>query len=249
MGQRIRPVVIALLGLVFALTVGETRGEEFYYVMIFGSQSKPKLLRYTHTWATFIRAVGEGPDANSYALYQHTISWLPQSLDVRTWTLLPEPGVNLDLYQTWTPSTTIASTSPCGGRSGSCPQVYERSLGVKAILDSGRAEYRAISTPRNLLISDCIHAVAAVDPVFGRGHYPLIRVGKPASRYIARQFMTRSLFDQYQTEASWLIPRLGLDRYPIEVVSPQQIPSVAASSADARIERLLRPICCKVNIM
>ena len=100
MGQRIRPVVIALLGLVFALTVGETRGEEFYYVMIFGSQSKPKLPQYTHTWATFIRAVGEGPDANNYALYQHTISWLPQSLDVRTWTFLPEPGVNLDLYQT-----------------------------------------------------------------------------------------------------------------------------------------------------
>ena len=56
--------------------------------------------QYTHTWATFIRAVGEGPDANNYALYQHTISWLPQSLDVRTWSLLPEPGVNLDLYQT-----------------------------------------------------------------------------------------------------------------------------------------------------
>jgi hypothetical protein len=59
MGQRIRRVVIALLGLVFALTVGEARGEEFYYVMIFGSQSKPKLLQYTHTWATFIRAIGD----------------------------------------------------------------------------------------------------------------------------------------------------------------------------------------------
>jgi hypothetical protein len=102
--------------------------------------------------------------------------------------------------------------------------VYERSLGVKAILDSGAAEYRAISTPRNLLVSDCIHAVAAVDPVFGRGHYPLIRIGKPASRFIARQVMTRSVFDQYHTHASWLIPWMGLDRYPIEVISPQQIP-------------------------
>ena len=89
MVRRIRPVLIALVGLVFALTVGETRGEEFYYVMVFGSQSKPKLLQYTHTWATFIRAVGEGPDANNYALYQHSISWLPQSLDVRTSTIIP----------------------------------------------------------------------------------------------------------------------------------------------------------------
>ena len=86
------------------------------------------------------------------------------------------------------------------------------------------AQYRAISTPRNLLVSDCIHAVAAVDPVFGRGHYPLIRVGKPASRYIARQVMTRSAFDQDQTDASWLIPSLGLGRYPIEVIPPEQIP-------------------------
>jgi hypothetical protein len=74
--------------------------------------------------------------------------------------------------------------------------VNERSLWVQRILDSGAAEYRAISTPRNLLVSDCIHAVAAIDPIFGWGHYPLIRIGKPASRYIARQMMTRSVFDQ-----------------------------------------------------
>jgi hypothetical protein len=63
--------------------------------------------------------------------------------------------------------------------------VHERSLGVKEILESGVAEYRAISTQRNLLTSDCIHAVVAVDPIFGRGHYPLVRIGKPASRFIA----------------------------------------------------------------
>src|SRR4051794_11846005 len=224
MGQRIRPVVLSFLGLAFAMAAGEARGGEFYYVMIFGSQSKPKLLRYTHTWATFVRAVGEGPDANSYSLDQHTISWLPQSLEVRPWTLLPEPGVNLDLYQTLDAVYRDREHVTMWGPFRIVPEVYQRSLGVKAILESGRAEYRAISTARNLLVSDCIHAVAAVDPVFGRGHYPLIRVGKPASRYIARQFIIRSAFDQYQTEASWLIPRLGLDRYPIEVVPPQQIP-------------------------
>src|SRR5436305_11414851 len=100
MGQRIRPVVMALLGLAFASTASETRGEESYYVMIFGSQSSPKLLRYTHTWATFVRAVGEGPDPSRYALQVHTISWLPQTLEVHVWRPWPEPGVNLDLYQT-----------------------------------------------------------------------------------------------------------------------------------------------------
>ena len=214
----------AVLGLWFAMTADAARGDEFYYVMIFGSQSSPKLLQYTHTWATFIRAEGEGPDASNYALYHHTISWLPESLDVRTWTLLPEPGVNLDLYGTLDAVYHDRERVTMWGPFRILPQVYERSLRVKEILDSGRAEYRAISTPRNLLISDCIHAVAAVDPIFGRGHYPLIRVGKPASRYIARQMMTRSVFDQWQSDNSWLVPGLGLDRYPIDVVSPQQMP-------------------------
>ena len=224
MVQWIRPVLASLVGLAFASTAREARGEEFYYVMIFGSQSSPKLLQYTHTWATFIRAVGEGPDANNYALYQHTISWLPQSLDVRTWSLLPEPGVNLDLYRTLEAVYHDREHVTMWGPFRILPLVYERSLGVKAILDSGRAEYRAISTPRKLLISDCIHAVAAVDPIFGRDHYPLIRIGKPASRFLARQLMIRSPFDEAAYDNSWLIPRLGLDRYPIEVVPPQRIP-------------------------
>jgi hypothetical protein len=169
---------VAVIGTVAALLPGPARGGERYYSMIFGSQSSPKLLRYTHTWATFIRVEGEG-DGESVTM---------------------------------------------GGPFEMHPAVYERSLQVKSILDSGAAQYRAISTPRDLLVSDCIHAVAAIDPVFGRGHYPLIRIGEPASRFIARQVMTRSVFDQYQTEASWLIPALELDRYSIEVVAPQQIP-------------------------
>lgn len=213
----------AMAIVIAALWPGTARSGEHYYAIIFGSQSSPKLLRYTHTWATFVRVVGEGNDPRGYQVEQHTISWLPESLDVRTWAFLPEKGVNLDLYATLDAVSRDRESVTMWGPFEIIGPVYERSLRVKAILDSGAAEYRAISTPRNLLVSDCIHAVAAVDPVFGRGHYPLIRVGKPASRYIARQVMTRSLFDQYQTDASWLIPRLGLDRYPIEIIPPQQI--------------------------
>jgi hypothetical protein len=203
---------------------GSAHGDEHYYTIVFGSQSKPKLLTYTHTWATFIRVIGDGEDPNGYEVYQHTISWLPASLDVRTWALLPERGVNLDLYATLDVVAKKNEHVAMWGPFEILPQVYQRSLMVKAVLDSGAAQYRAISTPRNILISDCIHAVAAVDPIFGRGHYPLIRIGKPASRFIARQGMLRSDFDQYQTHAMWLVPRLGLDRYPIEVIPPQHIP-------------------------
>src|SRR5262245_58010251 len=86
---------------------------ERYYVLVFGSQSHPKQLRYTHTWATFVRAVGEGDDPNGWAVYQHTISWLPRTLEVRVWDPFPEPGINLDLSSPSAPSWPMTSTSSC----------------------------------------------------------------------------------------------------------------------------------------
>jgi hypothetical protein len=109
------------------------------------------------------------------------------------------------------------------------PTVYQKSLRVKEFLESGQMKYRAIDGGANRLIDDCIHAVSAVDPIYGRRHYPLVRVGKPASRSIAREIMVQSVqdrqIDQTASDASWLIARLGLDRYPIEVVPPPRIPA------------------------
>lgn len=212
---------IALMAILTLAT--PARAGTYYYSMIFGSQPCPKQLRYTHTWAVFIKATGEGTDPNAYAIEYRTISWLPRTLDVRVFNPVPEPGVNLDLYQTLATEYSHGDSVTMWGPFVMAPELYERAGRVVSVLESGEARYRAISG-RDLLTGDCIHAVAAVDPVFGRGHYPLIRIGKPASRYIARQVMTRSHFDQYQYDNSWLIPRMGLDRYPIEVVSPQQIP-------------------------
>ena len=224
--MRIKPSawVVPVLGVVGLLSPATAHADERYYLLVFGSQSHPKLLRYTHTWATFVRVVGEGDDPAVLQVEQHTISWLPATLNVRTFSPFPERGVNLDLYQTLGYVQSNRESVTLWGPFVISPLLYQRSLRVKAIAESGAARYRAISTSSDMLVSDCIHAVAAVDPVFGRGHYPLIRVGKPASRYIARQVMTRSLFDQYRYDNSWLIPRLGLDRYGLEVIPPQQIP-------------------------
>lgn len=224
MSRRIGLYVIASLGILVGPAAGTGRGGEFYYVLIFGSQSSPKILRYTHTWATLVRAVGEGPDPRNYEIYAHTISWLPETLELRVWRPWPEPGVNLDLYQTLDVVYSNRERVTMWGPLLIEKKIYDRSLWVLQIIASGAPQYRAISFPGNLLISDCIHAVAAVDPDFGREHYPLIRIGKPASRFIARQIVTRSPFDQAAYDNSWLIPRLGLDRYPIEIVPPQRIP-------------------------
>jgi hypothetical protein len=201
------------------------RAGEFYYLLIFGAQSQPKRLRDCHTWATFVKAVGEGTDPNNYTLEANTISWVPASLDVKVWSPRPVPGMNMSLEQTlnWVYSRGENVTMWGPFRVGQA--LYQRSLEVRSTLEGGSIQYRAIDTAANLLISDCIHALAAVDPQFGRGHYPLIRIGNSASRHIASQIKSRSLFDQSVSDNQWLVPRLGLCRYPIEIVPPSQTPS------------------------
>src|SRR4051794_29572451 len=78
-GRRVMRIVTVgpLAAIPFALTAlmaGPVRAGERYYALIFGSQSSPKRLKYTHTWATFVRVVGEGNDPNGYQIYQHSIS-------------------------------------------------------------------------------------------------------------------------------------------------------------------------------
>jgi hypothetical protein len=216
------------MAIVLSAASADAAAAERYYVLVFGSQSHPKLLRYTHTWATFVRAVGEGDDPSGWDLYQHTISWLPQTLEVRVWNPFPEPGINLDLYQTLGAVAAHNERVTLWGPFVITPDIYEQSLRIYQIVQSGIPQYRAISTSSDLLISDCIHAVAAVDPIFGRDHYPLVRIGNPASRFIAREIVVRSIanrgIDQAAFDNSWLIPRLGLNCYSIAVVFPQQIP-------------------------
>ena len=220
---RLRSAALVALILV-GFSAASARADEHFFVLIFGSQSSPKVLSRSHTWATFVKAVGQGPDLSAYALEVNSISWLPASLNVKVWSPRPEKGVNFNLEQTLNYVYSELESVTMWGPFVIGRPIYERSLRVRQIAESGTAEYRAISNGQDMLISDCIHAVAAVDPILGRNHYPLIRIGKPASRYIARQIMTRSLFDQYRYDNSWLVARLGLCRFPIQVVPPRTIP-------------------------
>ena len=237
---RLRTTFLTLLLLGFCGT--SVRAGESYYLLIFGSQSQPKKLRDCHTWATFVKAVGEGTDPANYVLEANTISWVPASLDVKVWNPRAVPGMNMGLEQTldWVTSHNEKITIWGPFRIGQA--LYQRSLEVRSTLEGGTVQYRAIDDAANLLISDCIHALAAVDPQFGRGHYPLIRIGNSASRHIAKQLKSRSLVDQTVSDNQWLVPRLGLCRYPIEIVPPSQIPGrVNHESADpAMVQRLAR---------
>ena len=167
--------------------------------------------------------MGEGPNPAGYQVVAHTISFAPASLRVRTLALDAEARLNLNLE---------GSLAFCRDRNAAVtawgpflirPEVYQQSLEVYALFNSGAVRYRAIDTLANRFVSDCIHAVSAVDAKFGRGHYPVIRTGKSASRCIAGEFATRTDPELANPDQPWLLAALGLDRHPVEIILPGQV--------------------------
>ena len=236
MRSRFAALLLCALG-VLGVTRPAKAGDVFY-IMVFGSESNPKQLRYSHTYATFVRATGEGPNPANYTLTAHTISWLPRSLDVRVGRVHPEPGVNLDFDATMRFVLNNHQTVTMWGPYLTTREIYNKSIEVFNKLNSGRELYRAIDGPFNNKVSDCIHAVGEVDPQFGRRHYALDKVGKPASAFIAQQMVRRSRVDQSRIDNSWLIPRLGLTSYPIEYVGNQgtaRLPNYELQSFHSRL--------------
>src|SRR4051794_19105911 len=72
---------------------------ERYYLLLFGSQSTPRVARYTHSWGTVVKAVCL-PGQAEPELEVHTISWMPAILDIHPLRFRVEPGVNLTLQRT-----------------------------------------------------------------------------------------------------------------------------------------------------
>jgi len=78
--------------------------------------------------------------------------------------------VNLDLYAHSTPSVGTVRGVTLWGPFQVGEPIYAARSGSGRSSKAARPNNRAISNERDILISDCIHAVAAVDPVSG-GHY------------------------------------------------------------------------------
>jgi hypothetical protein len=195
------------------------QAEERYYVLIFGSESTPRLPRYTHTWATFVKASGEDPDASKCRIDEvFTISWLPANMKVRALRLRPEEGVNLDLETTLLQILPRQRVSQWGPFQIS-QELYERAVARKAELESGAVKYKASDPnfgPRVAYISNCIHAITDIDPDYGRLYYlELRRFGEAASHWAAHQLVFRGRRINPDEDLDWLNQRLGLDEYPI----------------------------------
>ncbi len=190
---------------------------ERHYLLIFGAQSHPKLPRYTHTFATFVK-VGDCPaDGAAPPFHAYTISWLPQTLKVRPFRCSNEPGVNLDLETTlrWAGANRmrVSEWGPYEIEGEFWHLVYNEYLRMQ----SGIYRYKAIDPfTRGSLTTDCIHAVSDVDYRHSRAEYFFVRNGDPASRHLVFVLLDRERVLADHGDLSWLNTALGLDPYPIQ---------------------------------
>ena len=118
---------------------------ERYYLLMFGSQAHPKRAKTTHTWATLVTAT-DVPGCPEPVLDVQTISWLPETLDIRPDSAAVEPGKNFDLDTTIAESLRTEQEIALWGPYEVWHGFAHRFKVQKAFLDSGRVGYQCIDS-------------------------------------------------------------------------------------------------------
>jgi hypothetical protein len=249
-GQPVRPPSPALNMRIDAGLAVPRPANEHYYILVFGSQTTPRIPKYTHTWATMV-TTSEVPGFAPVLLEVNTISWLPETLDVRLFRLKVEKGINLDLYATIREMLRNGERISMWGPYETWGGLHDRFITQKAFLESNAIGYQCNDgfgeAARKGNGCNCFHSISDVDPQFDRRQYPLLFYGNPASKNIVRQMFDRPILIHPRQTHDWLIPLLGLDQCPIvhrryegpaQEFSPEAIRQVLASGTTPR-RRLL----------
>jgi hypothetical protein len=189
---------------------------ESYYMAVFAAQANFDDPSLTHTFATFVKVTGTGGPAKADRMEVHTISWMPQSLNIVILQRDPEPGTNLDLQSSlrWAASRNlrVSMWGPYRVRR----VLYDRAVEQEARLRSGRVLYKAVDRwLRPGVASNCIHAVGDLGP--GNG---LLDAGQAAGDAASRQVVRHLspwVIDGGRTHAR-MARRLGLK---VDFVSPR----------------------------
>jgi hypothetical protein len=197
--------------------VGARPGER-YFLLVFGSQSRPKRPCLTHTWATAVRVV-EGESGPEIA-EEYTISWLPATLRIHPLSVKPVPGVNLGLHETLAYVLGNRQRVLQWGPYECRPWVLERVRRQAEFLESGRIGYQCtdgIGESRRLGTGcNCVHALTDIDPDAGRRCYPLHRYGHTGSENAVLGLAGSGAFVRPEQTHEWVSALLGLADYPIE---------------------------------
>ncbi len=192
---------------------------ERYFALVYGSQSTPKVPKYTHTWATVVRTSAATETSPGTILEHHTISWMPATLDIQTKRFAIEPGVNLGLVESLDVmfgfGERVSVWGPYEIRAG----LYQKGVIQKTFMESGQMGYQCIDTIGEAastgLGCNCVHALSDADARAGRAQYPLTKYGESASERIVGQLHLADVVQNPGATHDWILQDLGINHYPI----------------------------------
>lgn len=199
-----------------------------YFLILFGSHDAVHNPDHSHTWATLVRVptseVGRcgtvSPGCVDQALDVQTISWLPVKGTIQVRNRFVEPGRNYELHETMKFAYDTKQSVAVWGPYEVWHGFAHRFMVQKEFLDSGVVGYQANDdygeAARLGNGCDCIHSVTDMDPIYPRWRYPLAFYGKPATANLVRRFMHSPIWITPRETHDWLLPRLGLDAYPLQ---------------------------------
>ena len=205
-----------------------------FFFLLFTSQDILKAPRATHTWAVMVRTQdGRILDAPS-------ISWMPADLKIKPLYLFVEPARNLsyDFTIQWTRNATRERISLWGPYEAD-PQLYERFLARKAVLESGALGYQCLDFLGEAAAQgngvNCIHALT---PVHGLAPGDVLqRYGNDSGRFISQTLVRRKMARPIPRTMNGSFPRWvsmerrSIDRRNFRCRVP---PGIAASSRRIR---------------
>ena len=192
----------------------QKRAEEYreaYYMLVFDADGGAA--RSSHTFATFVKATGQGSKEEDDQLEAHTISWMPASLEIAVLRRTPEPGANLDLSATLRWAQSVGARVSMWGPYRIEKELYDRALTQEERLRSGRVLYKAVDRNYRPQASNCIHALSDIDTDNGFLHVGP-EWGEAASRDVAN-YLRRWIMNPEKTYP-WVNDRLQLREFPIE---------------------------------
>lgn len=209
----------AILAFLLANLPQPVRGDDRYYLLLFGTQTEPVAIRFTHTFALFVKATGDRANLDGLSLETQTISWMPSSLSIRVLSSIPEPGVNLSLKDSLDWGDSVRAHTTMYGPYEVKRELYDMAARQVSKLSDGSMQYLCNDRRfRGAGATNCIHAVADLDST-----QPPLATGRQCGN--AATIAVLDHFNRYllptQESNQWLCDRVGLDIKRVRIGEPR----------------------------
>ena len=229
-----RYILIAFAAIFLSKNDAPLQAEDRHYMLIFASHHQSDRPPLCHTFALFVKATekeqavlqvvksdSKVEQLKNYDIETHSISWMPQSLDIEPLRRTPVRGINLDLAGSIRLANSQNAPVTMWGPFLIKKELYDMAVQQEQRLNRGAIGYIMLDRRyRGQGASNCIHAVSDLDTtqpalLTGTAH------GEAASMMVLRHLERYILPSQEST--SWLCEQLKLSPLNIRFATEKTI--------------------------